>query len=73
MATVKILLEKGETPEQVEEMLIKAFQHHAAGKEHKQAFHDPAPRDVMNKMINAHEKMWEKLSREISQVINEDT
>ena len=72
MAKVEIILEKGETEEEVHEMLIKAFQHHAAGAEHKQAFHDPAARDVFNAMINKHEKMQEQMLKEIFKVIEED-
>lgn len=72
MAKIEIHLEKGETEEEVEEMLIKAFQHHAAGKEHKEAFHEPAARDVFNKMINVHDKMWDKTLREILAVLDEE-
>lgn len=72
MAKIEIHLEKGETEEEVEEMLLKAFQHHAAGKEHKQAFHEPAARDVFNFMINTHDKMWEKTLKEIIAVLDEE-
>lgn len=72
MAIVKIFLEPGETPEEAQEMLQKAYQYHAAGGEHKQAFHDPAPRDVFNKLINEHDKMLSKMLKEILEVLNED-
>ena len=72
MAKVKIYLEPGETQDDVQELLIKAFQHHSAGAEHKQAFHDPAARDAFNKMINAHSKMFERMLKEVNQVIDED-
>jgi hypothetical protein len=71
MAKVKIYLDKGETVEQVEDLLVKAFQQHAAGAEHKNAFHDPAARDVFNKLINEHEKMLESMIKEIMKVIDE--
>lgn len=72
MAKVEIILENGETEEEVQEMLIKAFQHHAAGEEHKQAFHDPAARDVFNKLINEHEKVMADIMKEIFAVIDSE-
>lgn len=72
MAKVKIYLEPHETPEDAEEMLKKALQHHEAGKEHKQAFHNPAARDVFNKLIKEHEKTWKKMMDDIFEVIDKD-
>jgi hypothetical protein len=72
MAKVELHLEPGETEEEVQEMLIKAFQHHAAGKEHKEAFHEPAARDVFNYMINQHDKTWAKILQEVSVVLDEE-
>jgi uncharacterized membrane protein YqiK len=70
LARVTIHLEKGESEEEVQEMLIKAFQHHSAGAEHKEAFHDPAARDVFNKMINEYDKMWAEMLKEIGEVLD---
>lgn len=72
MARVTIHLEKNETEEDVQELLIKALQHHSAGKEHTSAFHDPAARDVCNKMINEYERMWKAMEKEINEVLDQE-
>jgi len=69
MSEIKIYLEPDETIEEVQENLIKAFQAHALGEFHKEDFQDAAARDVYNKMIKEHEKMWEILLKEIAEVL----
>lgn len=66
MARVKILLDKGETIDEAQESLIKAFQSHAAGEAHREDFQDPAARDVFNFMINKHNEMWQEILDEIA-------
>lgn len=72
MADVKITLKKGETELDALEQLHKAYQYHAAGEGHEDAFHDSAPRDAFNKMINLHTKMQEKLMKEILDLLEEE-
>jgi hypothetical protein len=72
MAKIKIYLEDDETIEQAEDLLFKAMQHHRAGAEHKQAFHQPSARDVFNKLIKEHEKTWSEIQKEINKIIDED-
>lgn len=72
MAVVKILLEDNETPEEAEEMLLKALTHHSAGGEHKEDFTQPAARDVVHTLLNEHSKMWNNILKEIFEVIDED-
>lgn len=72
MATVKIFLEPYETEDDAREVLVKALSHHEAGGEHQEAFHQPAARDVFSKMIVEHEKMWQRMLKEVSAVIDEE-
>jgi hypothetical protein len=72
MATVKIFLEPHETEADAQALLLKALTHHEAGAEHQEAFHQPAARDVFNRMIVEHDKMWAKMLKEINQVIDEE-
>ncbi len=72
MATVKIFLEPHETEADANDLLFKALTLHEEGTAHVATFHQPAPRDVFNKMIVEHDKMWAKMLKEISQVIDEE-
>lgn len=72
MATVKIFLDPHETEVDAQDLLLKALTHHEGGAEHKEAFHQPAARDVFNKMIVEHDKMWAKMLKEINQVIADE-
>ncbi len=72
MATVKIFLEPHETEADAKDLLFKALTHHEGGEEHREAFHQPAARDVFNRMIVQHEDMWAKMLKEINQVIDEE-
>ena len=72
MATVKVFLEPHETEDDARDLLVKALTHHEAGGEHKEAFHQPAARDVFTKMINEHDKIWQQMLKEISAVIDDE-
>lgn len=69
---VKIILEENESEIEATELLIKAMQSHATGEHHKEDFHQPAARDVVNKLINAHTRMTEEMMREIFKVLEEE-
>ena len=60
-----------ETEEEAQELLIKALTNQAKGGSHKEDFQDPAARDVVRKMIKSHDKMVEKMLREINKAIDE--
>jgi len=69
---VEILLEKGETLEEAEELLYKAMQHHQAGHEHRSSFQQPSAREVFNKIIKEHDKTWKAMMKDIEKTIEED-
>lgn len=72
MADVKIILQKGETPEQAEELIFKAFEAQRTGEMHKEEFNDPAMVDLINRMQMLHEAEYELMMQEIAQVIDEE-
>ena len=72
MAEVKIYLDPHETEEDAHDLLRKALEHHEGGGEHQETFHQPAARDVCNQMVVEHDRMWARMLREISAVIDEE-
>lgn len=68
---VQVFLDDGETIDSAHELLQKAMQKHVAGQEHKSAFHQPSARDVFNRMIKEHDKMWVDILKEIDKVIDD--
>lgn len=74
MAKIKILLEKGETPEQAEEMLLKALtsQREGLAHTHHDTFEDPAMDHMAEMMEDFYAKQWEKMLKEIFEVIDEE-
>lgn len=71
MATVKVFLEQHDTIEDVQELLFKALSQHESGEVHsEETFHQPAARAVYDKMMSEHALMWERMLREISEVID---
>lgn len=69
---VQINYEPGENELEADELLVKAIMHHANGGEHKQAFHDAAPREVFNLMILKHEATIASMMKDIESVLDED-
>lgn len=65
MPNVKIELKKGETPDEAEEMLLKAFESQRDGSIHKEEFHDPAMRDLAIRLRELHEKEYNLMLEEI--------
>lgn len=72
MATVKVFLEPHETEDDARDLLVKALTHHEGGGEHKETFQQPAARDVFAKMMIEHGKMWQKILKEISVIIEDE-
>ena len=69
---VKLEYEAGENPLEADELLVKALTQHAQGEGHKEDFQDPAARDLMSKIVKKHEKMFDKMMREIIEEIKKD-
>lgn len=72
MPTVKIFLSPNETEEDAKEALIKALTQAQVKSEHVNDFHQPAAQDVLAKLVITHDKMFKKLIKEISEVIDEE-
>lgn len=72
MATVKVILEKGETPEQAEELLFRAFEAQRNGDIHGEEFNDPAMMDLLARMEEIHKREYDLMLQEIFQVIEEE-
>ena len=69
---VKIELEKGETREQAEELLLKALTSHSHGDSHKDTFLDPAMQDLARHAVSEYEDIIQDLIREVFDVIDEE-
>lgn len=72
MAEIKIQLQKGETPEQVEDLLFKAFEQQRNGETHGEEYSDPAMRDVMNLMENEFKKQQDLMMQEIFEELEKE-
>jgi len=68
MAKIKIILEKGESPEQVEEELIKAISQKAENA-HPQAFDDPVLKEIELKWGAQYVK--DVIERSIQDIVDE--
>lgn len=70
MAKVKIILEKGETQDDAEELLMKAFEHHSSGDAHdSESFDDPAMNDVLHRMEKTHKQIYSEMLEEITEAL----
>ena len=72
MATVRIYLAPHETESEAKELLLKALTSQDSGATHTEEFQQPAARDVFERMLNAHDAMWQNLLREISTVLDDE-
>ncbi len=72
MAKVKILLEKGETEREAEDSLLKAITSHNNGEVHTDGFADPAMNDVVAKMQDIHNKMYQEMIQEICDALDSE-
>jgi hypothetical protein len=71
MSKVKIILEKGETIEQVQEELIKAFSIQASGTMHQPKFDDPAMDDLYKKILQKYKSTTAIMLKEIEKVLKD--
>ena len=72
MATIKVILEKGEQEHEAEEKLYKALELHRNGNLHKEDYHDPAMVDLTNKINDLHKKELTSLLEEISELLDSE-
>jgi hypothetical protein len=72
MANVKVQLDKGETPDQAEELIFKAFAAQRDGSIHKEEYHDPAMRDLLLRIQKAHEEQFQALIAEIGDILDKE-
>lgn len=72
MANVKIGLKKGETPDQAEELIFKAFSAQRDGSIHREEFHDPAMRDLLSRMVKLHEDQFQDLINEVGDILESE-
>jgi hypothetical protein len=72
MPNVKIELNKGETPEEAEELLLKAFNAQRDGSLHDGKFHDPAMEDLSLRLIQMHDEEQQKMLQEIIEELEKE-
>jgi hypothetical protein len=72
MASVKIILENGESEEEAQELLVKALTSQDEGVSHKETFHQPAARDVVDRLMSEYDKMMDSMLREILELIDNE-
>lgn len=72
MTNVKIELKKGETPDQAEELIFKAFSAQRDGSIHKEEFHDPAMRDMLVRLQTLHADQFKALIDEIGMILEKE-
>lgn len=72
MTRVKIIVEKGETPDEAEEKLYKAMNSHRTGDLHTEDFSDPAMKDLVQQMQKKHEDLYIDMMRDIMDLLDEE-
>ena len=71
MAEVRILLAKGENPDQAEDLLYKALTHKRE-LDPQESFDDPAMIDVQDVLIKSHGERYQRMLLEIFDVLDEE-
>lgn len=69
MAKVKIILNKGESILKVNNDLRKALEYQEKGDAHKEAFEDPAIKDLYERLLKSHQEMFEKMLQEVAKIL----
>lgn len=69
---VRIIPGKDETIEQAEEKLYKALNSHRTGEIHTEDFTDPAMKDLVETMTDAHTKAYNELLQEIFEILDKE-
>ena len=69
---VKIELQKGETPEQAEELILKAFNAQRDGTLHSGRFHDSAIQHLVDQLQELHGAEFQSMLREIFEELDKE-
>lgn len=73
MSRVKIILEDGETLEQVQEDLVKAINHQTNGGTHdEEQFIDPCMIDLANRLEAMHKDIYRDILEEVGEALDSD-
>lgn len=72
MPNVKIELQPGETPDEAENLLFKAFEAQRNGDIHGEEYHDPAMRDTFNRMQEVFKREQTAMLEEIFRALDEE-
>lgn len=73
MPNVKIILDKDETQEEAENMLLKALTSHVNGDIHvKESFEDPAMIDAWNRLSKLHDDVYKDMIAEINDALDSE-
>jgi hypothetical protein len=73
MPKIKVILEKGETAFEADNLLFKALNSHNTGELHEgDAFDDPAMQDLINRVEAEHAKMFKEMMSEINDALDEE-
>jgi len=73
MAKLKILLDKGETLQEAEDLIFKALNHHASGDVHSShQFQDPAMAAVAERFEETFKKINQDMINEINETLDKD-
>jgi hypothetical protein len=71
MTKVKVELEKGQTPDEAEELLFKALDAKLSGSTSEE-FNDPAMTHILSRMDEIYKKNHDAMVNEIIQALEED-
>lgn len=72
MAKIKVYLEKNETPEEADDLLYKALEHHRSGEQHTEGFTDPAMQDLAQKLEGKYADLYQQMLREIEEELDKE-
>ncbi len=72
MPNVKIELIKGETVDEADELVFKAFSSQRDGSLHNGTFHDAAMQHLSEKLILMHELQFQRMLLEIFEALEQE-
>ena len=67
---VKVFLDKNESRNHADDLLLKALQSHQNGDVHGEDFSDPAVKDVADRMSSTYEKILNAMLQDILNVLD---
>lgn len=72
MSKVKIILDSGESIQEAEDSLVKAITSQDQGQSHTDGFEDPAMQSTVNRMEEAHKKIYQEMMQEIFEALDKE-